>query len=153
MSNHRRLEKILWSVALPGFGQLLNRQYLKGVLLIVLEAIINIGSNLNLAIISSFQGDIELAIRQTNYQWLMFYPCVYMFGVWDAYRDAGGDATPFETLPFVFAAFSATVGVIYSTNVKIFGVLFGPVWLPMIFMVIGIGVGIFLKAFLLSAQS
>ena len=30
-------EKLLWSIALPGFGQMLNGKYVKGILLIILE--------------------------------------------------------------------------------------------------------------------
>ncbi|WP_255298381.1 hypothetical protein [Brevibacillus dissolubilis] len=135
------LQALLWCVALPGFGQFLNKQYLKGFVLIVLEVIINMGSKLNLAIIASFHGDITKALGQTNFQWLMFYPCVYMFGIWDAYRNAGGGDAPYSTLPFVFSAFFATVGVIYAPTLRIMGILLGPVWLPMLFCFIGIGFG------------
>lgn len=38
-------EKLLWSIALPGFGQLLNGKYLKEILLIVLEFSINVQSH------------------------------------------------------------------------------------------------------------
>ncbi|MFP3415777.1 hypothetical protein SB773_30515, partial [Bacillus sp. SIMBA_074] len=74
------IEKMLWSIALPGFGQLLNGKFVKGLILLTLEFIINLKSHLNQIIIASFQGDIPIAIRLTDFQWLMFYPCVYMFG-------------------------------------------------------------------------
>jgi hypothetical protein len=79
-----KIEKLLWSIALPGFGQLLNHKYIKGILLITLEFLVNVLSNFNKAIILSFQGDILSAIKITNYQWLMFYPCLYFFAMWDA---------------------------------------------------------------------
>lgn len=139
MVRGQKLEKLLWSIAFPGFGQLLNRKYIKGVLLIALEIIINLQSNLNKIIQSSFTGDIGGAISETDYQWLMFYPCVYMFGIWDAYRDADDEQAPFAFLPFVFAAFFATIGLIFSPY------LLGPVWLTLIFCFIGVGVGIFLR--------
>ena len=42
-----------------------------------------------MAILYSFQGNIiREAIEATNYQWLMSYPCLYMFSMWDAYKDA-----------------------------------------------------------------
>lgn len=96
-------------------------------------------------IIYSFQGDIQLAIDQTNYQWLMFYPCLYMFSIWDAYRDAGGGKSLYFFLPFVFSAYFVTVGLIYSSSLKIFGVLFGPVFLPMLFLIPGISIGLLIK--------
>jgi hypothetical protein len=73
------MEKLLWSIALPGFGQLLNGKFLKGMLLISLEFLINIQANFNEVIILNFLGRTEEAIQQTNYGWLMFYPCLYFF--------------------------------------------------------------------------
>jgi hypothetical protein len=109
----KKLEQIFWSIALPGFAQLLNGKYVKGILFIVLEFLINIQGNFNKVIILSFQGEISQAIEQADYQWLMFYPCLYMFAIWDAYRDAGGAKTPYSFLPFAFAAYFITVGVIF----------------------------------------
>jgi len=75
------MEKLLWSIAFPGFGQLLNKKYFKGTLLIFLEILVNVLGNLNEVIILSFQGNIEMAIDQANYQWIMFYPCIYFFAM------------------------------------------------------------------------
>ena len=33
-------EKLLWSIALPGLGQLLNKKYAKGIMVIFLELLI-----------------------------------------------------------------------------------------------------------------
>ena len=142
------IEKVLWSIALPGFGQLLNGKILKGLLLILLEFLINIRSNFNKAIIYSFQGDIQGSIDHVNYQWLMFYPCIYMFAMWDAYKDAGGGKSPYSFLPFVFAAYFVTMGLIYSSTLSIFGVLLGPVFLPMLFLIPGISIGLLIKILL-----
>ena len=139
-----RTEKLLWSIALPGFGQFLNRQYVKGITLLVLEILINVQSNLNQIIISSFEGNIRMAIDQTNYPWLMFYPCVYMFGIWDAYKDANGEISQFSYLPFVLGAFFATIGIIYSNTFHVSGIMLGPIWLPMLYCGIGIAIGILL---------
>lgn len=148
MSKSGQIEKILWSIALPGLGQLLNGQLLKGLFLIILEFIINVQSNLNTVIIYSFYGDIPLAIEETNYQWLMFYPCVYMYSIWDAYRWAEGKSSPYSFLPFVISAYLGTIGVIYSSNFKLFGVLIGPVFLPILCLILGVGIGILIKILL-----
>jgi hypothetical protein len=145
MASGDKIEKLLWSVALPGFGQLLNKRYVKGVILIALEIIINSESHLNSVIQSSFHGNIAEAIAETNYQWLMFYPCVYMFAIWDAYRDADEEKLPFTFVPFVSAAFFSTVGLIYSPTAQILGFKLGPVWLTMLFCFIGIFVGLIFK--------
>ncbi|MDQ1913133.1 hypothetical protein RAC89_22315 [Paenibacillus sp. GD4] len=124
-------DKVLWSIALPGFGQLLNGKYLKGLLFIALEFLINVYSGLNEVIMLSFQGQIAEAVDRTNYEWLMFYPCVYMFAIWDAYRDAKGQLPSTATLPFVLGAYFGTVGIIYSSSFTLGGKLLGPVWLGM----------------------
>lgn len=138
-----KIEKLLWSIALPGFGQFLNRKYFKGLTLILLEFIVNIKANLNMIIIYSFNGKIMTSIEVTDYQWLMFYPCLYMFGMWDAYKD-GGSTTPYAYLPFALGAFLGTVGIMYSAQLKLYGLLLGPVWLSMLFAFLGIAIGIVL---------
>jgi hypothetical protein len=146
------IDKILWSIALPGFGQLLNGQFLKGLLFLILEFILNSRARLNDIIILSFNGETRIAVDQTNYHWLMFYPCVYMFAMYDAYRDGGGDRHPLGSLPFVLAAFLATVGLIYSKGWQIGAIFFGPVWAPMIMCFVGVFIGLALKRFLLMRE-
>lgn len=141
-------EALFWSIALPGFGQLLNGKLIKGIVFIAMEILINVQANFNLAIISSFQGDILLSIEQIDFQWLMFYPCLYFFAMWDAFKDAGGGKDQYAFLPFVFCAYFVTLGLIYSTKLKLFGVLIGPVLLPMLFVIPGLAVGFLLKAIL-----
>jgi hypothetical protein len=145
MEKSNKFEKLFWSIAFPGFAQFLNGKIIKGTVLILLEFLINIKSNMNSAIIASFHGDIHTAISVTDYQWLLFYPCVYLFAIWDGYRDAGGGIAPFSFLPFVFSAYMGTIGVIYSSTLKIFGVLWGPVWLSILFLILGVGLGNVIK--------
>ena len=137
-------EVLLWSIALPGFGQFLNGKLIKGIVFVSLEFLINVNANFNVVIISSFHGEIEKAIAQTDYLWLMFYPCLYFFAMWDAYKDAGGGNRKYSYLPFVFCAFFVTVGCIYSSTFKIFGFLFGPIWLPILCVIPGIWIGLLL---------
>lgn len=138
---------------MPGFGQLLNGRLLKGFLFIGLEFLININSNLNQAILLSFHGDSQTAVQLTDYQWLMFYPCVYLFAIWDSFHDAGGGTAPYSFLPFVFAAYLGTVGVIFSRYLKIAGVVIGPVWLPLLFILAGGVIGLIMKRILLKAKA
>ncbi|MDG5786322.1 hypothetical protein QA612_02385 [Evansella sp. AB-P1] len=141
-------EALFWSIALPGFGQILNGKYIKGFIFVFLEIFINVQANFNEIIIYSFHGDIEMAVLSTNYLWLMFYPCLYFFAMWDAYKDAGGGKSRYASLPFVFSAYFVTVGLIYSSKLKIFGHILGPMWLPMLFVIPGLIVGIILKRLL-----
>ncbi|KRE82433.1 hypothetical protein ASG89_14345 [Paenibacillus sp. Soil766] len=143
MGKSSGIEVILWSIAFPGFGQILNGRFMKGLLLVSLEFIINSQSNLNKVIISSFHGDIGESIAQANYQWLMFYPCVYMFAIWDAYKDAGGVTTkPYSVVPVVFGAYFGTIGVMFSRDIL------GAVWLGLLGMFLGLGIGLLIKRIL-----
>ena len=144
-------EALLWSIALPGFGQFLNGKLIKGIVLVFLEILINVQANFNEVIISSFQGEIEKAIVQADYQWLMFYPCLYFYAMWDAFKDAGGGKERYTFLPFVFSAYFVTVGCIYSSEFKLFGVLLGPVWLPILCVIPGVVLGILAKNLLINS--
>ena len=138
-------EKLLWSIALPGFGQLLNGKYVKGIVFLILELLINFKANLNTVIILSFQGEIKNAIEATNYHWLLFYPCLYFFAIWDAWKDAGGGTDSYSFLPFVLSTYFVTIGCIYSQSVKVFGILLGPVWLSILCIIPSVIIGILLK--------
>ncbi|WP_027409866.1 hypothetical protein [Anoxybacteroides tepidamans] len=144
----KAIERLLWSIALPGFGQLLNKKYFKGTIFILLEFIVNVQSKFNEAIRLSFLGKNIEAIKIIDFQWLMFYPCLYFFAMWDAYKDAGGGQSPYAFLPFVFSAYFVTVGLIYSTHVTIFGIFFGPIWLPILSVIPGVLVGLLIKSIL-----
>ncbi|SFL78833.1 hypothetical protein [Salibacterium qingdaonense] len=149
----RKLEIVLWSIALPGFGHLILRKYVKGLLLVFLEILVNVCGNFNTIIILSFNGKIAQAIEQTDYQWLMFYPCLYFFGIWDAYREAGGGEKLFSYLPMAFSAYFVTVGLIFSPVFTIYGYKLGPMWLPMLFLPIGFGAGVVIRKILVKKDT
>lgn len=75
-----------WSAAFPGFGHLLLSKYLRGFTLFIWEVVVNLNANVNLAMIYSFQGNIELAKDVLDTRWLLIYIPVYLFGIWDSYR-------------------------------------------------------------------
>lgn len=75
-----------WSAAFPGFGHLILSKYIRGFTLFIWEVIINLNAHVNLAMIYSFQGNIELAKNILDTRWLLIYIPVYIFGIWDSYR-------------------------------------------------------------------
>lgn len=102
-----------------------------------------------MAILYNFQGDIRGAIEATNYLWLMSYPCLYMFAMWDAYKDAEGETQTYSYLPFVFGAYFITIGLMYSPSFKLGEILLGPVWLPILSLIPGLLVGYFVRGILM----
>src|SRR5699024_1718518 len=123
------------------------------IILVGLEFLINIKGNINQIIILSFHGMVEEAINQADYLWLMFYPCIYFFAIWGAFIDLGGSDKPLAYLPLVFTTYLVTIAVIYSPVFTLFGNLIGPIWLPIIFTPIGLGVGSVIRWFLLKKFS
>jgi hypothetical protein len=146
-----KLEALLWSIAFPGFPQLLIGQHIKGILFLFLEMLVNVLSRFNVAIIHSFNGEMNKAFEVIDYQWLMFYPCLYMFSMWDAYRSASPQTSSekFTFLPFVFGAYFVTVGLIYSRKFELFGISLGPVFLPMLALIPGLLIGFLIRKILL----
>ncbi|MBV7503972.1 hypothetical protein KW850_01660 [Bacillus sp. sid0103] len=151
MKKMSKLEAVLWNIAFPGFSQLILGQYIKGILFVALEVMINAMSHFNMGIMYSFLGEIDKAEAVINYQWLMFYPCVYMFSMWDGYRTAMPENEKNSFLPFVFSAYFVTVGLMLSPKITIFKIHPGPVFLPMLFLIPGLLVGFVIK-FLLSLK-
>ncbi|WP_368504716.1 hypothetical protein AB3N04_03330 [Alkalihalophilus sp. As8PL] len=150
MSKEKRVEAILWSIAFPGFGQFLNQKFLKGVFFVLLEFTINVQAKLNLAIIPSFYGNGHTANDTVNYQWIMFYPCVYLFSMYDAYRDAGGKHVKYSFIPFAVSAYIGTIGVIYSRSFQLFDHVLGVIWSPILFHLVGLGIGLLIRSIVLS---
>lgn len=148
-----KLEAVLWSVALPGFAQLLSGQFLKGALFVLLEFIINVQSHFNSAIMLSFLGDTRQAAQVIDYQWLMFYPCLYLFAMWDAYRSAMPKNEKLSYIPFAFGAYFVTVGLMYSGKVEIFGVFIGPIFFPMLSLIPGLCIGFVIRYLLLKKNN
>lgn len=153
MAERDVVEKLLWSIALPGFGQLLNRKYFKGIIVIFLEILVIIEGNLYKVVVLSYHGEIDKAIQQADYQWLLFYPCLYFFAMWDAFQDAGGGKRAFSFLPFVFSAYFVTLGCMFSSELTLFGALLGPIWLSALFIIPGMVVGFILQRIMLKATN
>ncbi|MCM3763948.1 hypothetical protein [Neobacillus niacini] len=79
---------MLWSLMLPGFGQLYNRDFVTGFALIVLEIVINVKSELNQVLLYSFRGKLAEAHEIGDLGWGLFYPSFYAFAMWQALNFA-----------------------------------------------------------------
>ncbi|MBB6669634.1 hypothetical protein [Cohnella nanjingensis] len=77
-----------WSAAFPGFGHYLLNQYMRGLLLALLEVIVNSMAHLNEAMVYSFCGRFDKAASVLQPDWSMGYIVIYFFAMWDSYRSA-----------------------------------------------------------------
>ncbi|WP_433749117.1 hypothetical protein [Falsibacillus pallidus] len=147
-----KLEAILWSIALPGFPQLLAGSLVKGILFVFLEILFNMMSHFNKAIMLSFLGETGQASEIVDYQWLMFYPCLYMFAMWDAYKLSLKEKEPYTYLPFAFGAYLVTVGLMYAPKVYLFNLFPGPVFLPILALLPGLGIGFLIRSLIVQKK-
>ncbi|MDQ0227372.1 hypothetical protein [Metabacillus niabensis] len=79
---------LLWSITLPGFGHLYNRDYVIGILLIVWEITINNMTNLNFSLFLAINFELEKSYEVQNLQWGLFFPSAYAFSMWHSYNRA-----------------------------------------------------------------
>ncbi|MBU3112890.1 hypothetical protein [Clostridium lacusfryxellense] len=75
-----------WSAAFPGLGHLLLSKYITGFLLFLWEVFINYQAHVNLAILYSLTGKIEMAKNVIDINWAILYIPTYIFAIYDSYR-------------------------------------------------------------------
>lgn len=147
MQKRSPLVAALWSVAIPGFGQIYNRHYLKGIIFIIMEFFINLNSHLNVGIYYAWLFDIPHSQQIVDYEWVLFYPCTYVFAIYDAYNDCctqtGRTISKYVPIPFFITCFSGTVLIIVSSGpVSFLGLeKIGPVFAGSTLLFVGLGLG------------
>lgn len=77
-----------WSALLPGFGHIYNRKAFKGFIILGWAVAIVYFSRINDAIIATFTGQFTKVDEIIDYQWLLFFPSIYLFSMWDSYNDS-----------------------------------------------------------------
>lgn len=79
---------VTWSALLTGFGHMYNGKALKSLILFGWAVAIIWMAHINDGIIHTFMGEFEKVEESLNYQWLLFFPSIYLFAIWDSYNDA-----------------------------------------------------------------
>ncbi|ABR48151.1 membrane protein [Alkaliphilus metalliredigens QYMF] len=75
------------SAVVGGMGQIYNAQYVKGFILIGWVMVINFYSQFNHLLFKFINGR-EIFVYQVDWQWLLFYPSIIGFCIWDSYVGA-----------------------------------------------------------------
>lgn len=78
---------VFFSFILGGMGQIYNCQYVKGFILLFWVFIINYYSQFNHLLVKTLTGK-EIFLQQIDWQWLLFYPSIIVFCIWDSYVGA-----------------------------------------------------------------
>ncbi|MFD2045469.1 hypothetical protein ACFSTA_17435 [Ornithinibacillus salinisoli] len=110
----------LFSLLMPGFGQIYNGYFMKGVFFVIVEHLDNILGKINQAIHLDFNGYHQAALDITVYDFMLFYPGFYAYAVWDAWYYAKEGANKATTaIPFIFAGFLGEIGAIFAPKFTI----------------------------------
>lgn len=110
-----RIISALFSILMPGFGQIYNKQLFKGIVFVIFEHFDNMFGKINAAIQLDFNGLHQQALDTVIYDAMLFYPGFYVYSVWDAwfYAKNGADKTK-TAIPFVIGGFLGEMGAIFS---------------------------------------
>ncbi|MGE5674778.1 MAG: hypothetical protein ACM3XM_13055 [Mycobacterium leprae] len=76
-----------WSLGSVGLGQLYCSKTLKAVVLTAWYLVILFKSGFSLAVYYTAVGRFDLVGQVVDYQWLLFWPSIYIFGICDSYDD------------------------------------------------------------------
>ncbi|MEH7116333.1 hypothetical protein V7128_02775 [Neobacillus vireti] len=107
----------LFSMLMPGFGQIYNRQFIKGVTFVVFEHFDNLMGKINKAIQLDLNGFHQQALDTVIYDGVMFYPGLYAYAIWDAwYYAKNGANKAITSIPFIIGGFLGEFGAIFATK-------------------------------------
>ncbi|KOO42888.1 hypothetical protein [Priestia koreensis] len=81
------LVAFMWSLFAPGLGQLYVHRIVTAFFVIVWSVVFFYYSHALEAIILLFQGDIQRSTDAIRGEWLLFFPSLYGFAVFDAYMN------------------------------------------------------------------
>jgi hypothetical protein len=128
----------LFSMLMPGFGQVYNRQFVKGIVFLIIEHYDNTLGHINEAIQLDFNGFHQDAINVTDFRYMLFYPGFYVYCVWDAWFFAKPGADKIKTaIPFLIGGFWGCIASIYSSHIPVPTLTIGLIIIiPMIFTMI-----------------
>ncbi|MZQ86327.1 hypothetical protein GQF01_29915 [Paenibacillus sp. 5J-6] len=78
---------LAWSMALPSLGQLYIHRLLGAFLQMITTIIVYLNSNLVESIHYCLLGDFLKAREVLDPQWVLYYPSIYFYGLYDAYSN------------------------------------------------------------------
>ncbi|WP_240545881.1 hypothetical protein [Paenibacillus artemisiicola] len=107
----------LFSTLMPGFGQIYNRQFVKGIIFVICEHFDNVAGNINSAIHLDFNGHHAQAVGATDFGYMLFYPGFYAYAIWDAWYYAKPGADKAKTaIPYLIGGFAGEFCAIFANR-------------------------------------
>lgn len=76
-----------WSATITGFGQFYNDRGLKSLIMMGWYLAVVLKSGLSTAAFYTVTGRLDEVLAALDFQWLLFWPSIWVFGVVEAYAD------------------------------------------------------------------
>ncbi|WCK52835.1 hypothetical protein PP175_15545 [Aneurinibacillus sp. Ricciae_BoGa-3] len=104
----------LFSILMPGTGQMFNKQFIKGVTFMFIEHWDNVSGHINQAIYLDLIGFHKKSWEAIDYTYAPFYPGFYVYVVWDAAYRASSQGSKLSAIIFVIAGFLGEFATLYA---------------------------------------
>lgn len=88
LTKRNPLMALFLSIFLGGAGHFYNNKPIKAVMLMGWHLAIWLNAGLNRALLATLQGDWQAAHSLIDYQWLLFWPSMHLFNIWNAWDDS-----------------------------------------------------------------
>jgi len=114
----------LFSILMPGLGQVYNKQFTRGIIFLIIEHFDNAYGKINKAIQLDLNGFHQQALATVLYDGMLFYPGFYVYSVWDAWYYAKNGANKKKTaIPFLIGGYLGELGAIFASKLPWFPTL------------------------------
>lgn len=107
------------SIVMPGVGQLYNRQFLKSLMILLIELFTNRLAHINSALLICMNGNYTKSLEMLNYDYAMFYPSFYILSVFDAVLCAKANPNMNGAIWFALSGLTGTIGIVYGKFIPI----------------------------------
>lgn len=131
---NRFLAAIL-SFVMPGLGQIHNRQFIKAIILLLIEHVLNRLAHINSALMLCLNGQHIESINLLNYEYALFYPGFYALCVYDSVLNAEKKPNINGAFWFILTGIIGCLAIIYIRFVPI------PIFTTGILMIILMSIG------------
>ncbi|RTE08034.1 hypothetical protein [Paenibacillus whitsoniae] len=79
---------LIWSMTIPSLGQLYIHRIVAAALTLIMTLIIVINSNMVEALHYFLLGNLPVTKEVLGAQWLLYFPSIYFYGLYDSYSNA-----------------------------------------------------------------
>jgi hypothetical protein len=109
---------VLLSIVMPGAGQIFNRHFIKAIIFLAIEHIVNTLANINRAIYLDFNGFHQEALKALDYQFALFYPGIFLVSIWDAFYHAKPDCNRNAVVFFIVSGAAGTICILFASYLQ-----------------------------------